>query len=157
MKKATFTNLVIRSSLALTLAFAIWSPAPARSAEPAEGKSMMNGKMMERCQEMQEQHKKMVDDAKMEDAQLTLQLTELNRAPEDKKVGLMAALLTEMVEQRITRDARKAEIDASMIKHMGQHMQTGMESMSKCPMMKGMKGVDGSSGDAHKEHQEDPK
>ena len=107
--------------------------------------------MMERCQAMKEQKQKMMADMKAQDAQLTEQLTEMNRAPEDKKMGLMAAVVTHMVEQRITMDARKAKMEEEMMQHMMQHMQMGKESMSQCPMMKGMKGMDEKSGDAQKE------
>ena len=154
MKKQTHTNLLIRSSLALALALAIWSPVQSRSEEPAEGKKMMEGKMMERCQEMKEQKQKMKEDMKAHDAQLTEQLAKMNSAPEDQKTGLMAAVITHMVEQRIGMDARKAKMEEEMMKHMMQHMQMGKESMSQCPMMKGM---DGKSGDAHKEHQQEKK
>src|ERR1039458_6086988 len=68
MKNQMNTNLVIRSSLALALALAIWSPVQARSAEPAEGKNMTEAKMMERCQEMKEQKQKMMEDMKAQDA-----------------------------------------------------------------------------------------
>jgi hypothetical protein len=148
MKSQTKTNLVIRSSLALALALAVLSPVQARSAEPAEGKVMTEAKMMERCQEMMEQKQKMKEDMKAQDAELTEQLTKMNSAPEDKKMGLMAAILTHMVEQRITMDARKAKMEEEMMKHMMQHMQMGKESISQCPMMKGM---DEKSGDAQKE------
>src|ERR1019366_4189784 len=141
MKHQTHTNLVIRSSLALAMALAIWSPVQARSAEPADGKVMAEGKMMmeskmtERCQAMKEQKAKMMADMKAQDADLTEQLTKMNNAPEDKKMGMMAAVLTHMVEQRITMDARKAKMDEEMMQHMMQHMQMGKESMSQCPMM----------------------
>ena len=151
MKKQTHTNLIIRSSLALALALAIWSPVHARSAEPAEGKMMTEAKMMERCQAMKEQKEKMMADMKAQDAELTEQLTKMNSAPEDKKMGLMAAVLTHMVEQRITMDARKAKMEEAMMQHMMQHMQMGKESMAQCPMMKGMKGMGEKSGDAQKE------
>ena len=153
MKKQMYTNLVIRSSLALALALAIWSPVQAQSAEPADGKMMMEGKMMERCQEMKEQKQKMMADMKAQDAQLTEQLTKMNRAPENKKMGLMAAVITHMVEQRTAMDARKAKMEEEMMQHMMQHMQMGKESMSQCPMMKGMKdmkGMNDKSGDAQK-------
>ena len=155
MKNQTNTNLVIRSSLALALA--LWFPAQARSAEPAEGKVMTEAKMMERCQEMMEQKQKMKEDMKAQDAELTEQLTRMNSAPEDKKMGLMAAILTHMVEQRITMDARKAKMEEEMMKHMMQHMQMGKGSMSQCPMMKGMKDMDEKSAGAHKEHQKEQK
>ena len=41
-----------------------------------------------------------------------------------------------------------------MMQHMMQHMQMGKESMSQCPMMKG---VDEKTGDAHKKHKEEQK
>ena len=157
MKNQTNTNLVIRSSLALALALAIWSPVQARSAEPAEGKMMMEAKMMERCQEMKEQKQKMMEDMKAQDAELTEQVAKMNSAPEDKKMSLMAAVITHMVEQRIAMDARKAKMEEEMMKHMMQHMQMGKESMSQCPMMKGMKDMDEKSAGAHKEHQEEQK
>lgn len=154
MKNQTHTNLLIRSSLALALALAIWSPTPARSAEAAEGEKVTEAKMMEQCQEMKAQKAKMKADMKVHDAQLTEQLTEMNRAPQDKKTDLMAAVVTHMVEQRIAMDARKAKMEEEMMQHMMQHMQMGKESMAKCPMMKGM---DEKSGDAHKEHQQEQK
>ena len=157
MKEQTHTNLVIRSSLALALALAIWSPVQALSAEPAKGKKMMEVKMMERCQEMTEQKQKRMEDMKAQDAQLTEQVAEMNSAPEDKKMSLMAAVITHMVEQRIAMDARKAKMEEEMMKHMMEHMQMGKESMSQCPMMKGIKGMDDKSAGAHKEHQQEKK
>jgi len=151
MKNQTNTNLVVRSSLALALALAIWSPVPARSAEPAAGKMMMDGKMMERCQEMKEQKQKMMADMKTQDAELTAQIAKMNSAPEGKKMSLMAAVITHMVEQRIIMDARKAKMEEEMMQHMMQHMQMGKESMAQCPMMNGMKGMDEKMGNAQKE------
>jgi len=43
-------------------------------------------------------------------------------------------------------DARKAKMEEEMMKHM----QMGKESLSQCPMMKGLKGMDEKSGDAQK-------
>ena len=138
MKTQTNTNLAIRSSLALTLALAIWSPLPSLSAEPAAETMMMEGKMMERCKEMMEQKQKMKEDMKAQDAELTEQVAKMNSAPEDKKMSEMAAVITHMVEQRIAMDARKARMEEEMMQHMMRHMQMGKESMSKCPMMKDM-------------------
>ena len=113
--------------------------------------------MMEQCQEMKEQKTKMKADMKAHDTQLTEQLAAMNRAPEDKKTDLMAAVITGMVEQRITMDARKAKMEEKMMQHMMQHMEMGKESMAKCPMMKGMKGMDEKSAGDHKEHQAEQK
>jgi hypothetical protein len=153
MKNHTNTNLVICSSLALALvlAVAIWSPVPVQSAEPADGKMMMDGKMMERCQAMKEQKQKMMADMKAQNAELTEQVAEMNSAPVDKKMSLMAAVITHMVEQRIAMDARMAKMQDEMMQHMMQHMQMGKDSMSQCPMMKGMKDMDETPGAGQKE------
>ncbi len=150
MKNRTHPNLLIHSSLILAVALAIWLPLQAHSAEPASGKVMMEGKMMERCQEMMEQKQKMREDLKSQDAELTAQVAVMNSATDDKKMGLMAAVVTKMVEQRSTMDARKAKMEEEMRQHMRQHMQMGKESMSKCPMMQDM---DEKSAVRHEGHQ----
>ena len=60
----------------------------------------MDGKMMERCQEMKVQKQKMKEDMKAQDARLTEQVTKMNGAPENRKLDLMAAVVTQTVEQR---------------------------------------------------------
>jgi hypothetical protein len=156
MKHHTNPHLVICSGLALAFVLAVWSPVQAQSAAPAEVKHPMEATMMERCQEMKQQKQKMMADMKAQDDQLMEQVAEMNRAPHDKKIGLMAAVLTHMAEQRIAMDARKAKMDEEMM----QHMQMGKDSMLQCPMMKDMKGMKDmgdKSEDAHKEHHEEQK
>ena len=99
---------------------------------------MSKATMMEQCQAMKEKKQSMKEDMKTQDAQLTAQLAEMNHAPKNKKVDLIAAALTNMVEQRIAMDARKAKMEEAMMQHMMEHMQMGKADMSKCPMMKGM-------------------
>ena len=149
MKNYRNTNIIIRSSFALAMLLAGWSSVNAQPAEPAKGGTMTMAKMMESCQQMKEQKQSMQADMKAQDAQLTEQLSKMNGAPDDQKMGLMAAVVTHMVEQRIAMDARKAKMEEEMMKHMMQHMQMGKESMSQCPMMKGM---DGASAGALKDH-----
>jgi len=149
MKKQTKTNLALRFSVALAMALAIWSPVHAQSEEPAEGKMMMKGKMMQGCQAMKEQKEKMMAEMKAQDTELTEQLAKMNSAPVEKKLDLMAGVVTHMVEQRTAMDAQMAKMEEQMMKHMMQHMQMGKESMSQCPMMKDM---EDKSADAHKEH-----
>lgn len=149
MKNHTHTNLLIRSSLAWALALVIWSPVQAQAAEPAKGKMMMEGKMMERCEEMKEQRDKMMAEMKAQDTALTAQVASMNSSPKDKKLDLLAAVVTRMVEQRTAMNAGKAKMNEKMMKHMMEHMQMGKESMSQCPMMKGM---DEKPADAHKSH-----
>jgi hypothetical protein len=127
---------------------------PGGSAGPAEEKTMTEAEMRASCQEMKEQKQKMKEDMDAQDAQLTKQLAEMNGAREHKKMDLMAAILTQMVEQRITMDARMAKMDEEMMKHMMQHMQMGKGSMAQCPMMKDM---DEKPAGAPKEHQEEQK
>jgi Spy/CpxP family protein refolding chaperone len=152
MKKPT--TLVICSSLTLALALAIWSPVQAQPVPPAEGKMMMEGKpmtpgkMMECCQAMKEQKEKMMADMKAQDATLTEQVAQMNRAPENAKVNLMAGIVTQMLEQRIAMTARMEKMHDGMMQHMMQHMQMGQDSMAQCPMMKGMDGMDKKSGDS---------
>lgn len=157
MNNRTSTNLVLRPSLALALALAIWSPAHAQSPKPAEGKAMTEATMMAHCQEMKEQKQKLKDDGDAQNAQITAQLSEMNSAPKDKKMNLMAAVVTHAVEQRIAMDARKAKMEEEMMMHMMEHMQMGKDSMAQCPMMKDMKDMDENSAGAHKEHQMEQK
>ncbi len=115
---------------------------------------MTEATMTARCQEMKDQKQKLKADIEAQDAQLTEQIAEMNRAPKDEKMGLMAAALTHMEEQRIVMDARKAKMDDEMMQHMMQHMQMGKDSMPQCPMMKGMKDKDEASAVVHQEHPE---
>jgi hypothetical protein len=129
---------------------------PGRSAGPAQEKKMAEAEMMARCQEMMAQKQKMKVDMEAQNAQLTEQISEMNGAPVDKKTDLMAALLTQMVEKRIAMDARKAKMEDEMMQHMMQHMQMGKESMSQCPMMKGMKDMKGMDAKPAGAQKEDP-
>ncbi len=151
MKKQAILTLAVRSSLvlAVAVAFAVafWSPVQAQKAEPAVGTMKMDEKMMERCEEMKAQKQKMMEDMKAQDAELTEHVAEMNSAPADKKVDVIAAVVTHMVEQRIAMDARMAAMHEEMMQHMMQDMQMGGESMSQCPMMKSM---DKKSADARK-------
>lgn len=102
---------------------------------------MTETEMMERCQEMQGQKQKMMAEMKTQDAELTAQVAEMNSAPADKKVALIAAVVTLLVEQRTAMHARLETIQGEMMPHMIQHMKMGRESMANCPMMKDMKGM----------------
>jgi hypothetical protein len=131
MKKQTNTNIIIRSTLALAwaLALVVWSPLQSQSAEPVVGKNMTETKMMA--------------EMKTQDAELTAQVAEMNSASADKKVDLIAAILTDLVEGRTAMHARMVNMQEEMMPHMMQHMQMGQESMANCPMMKGMKNMKG--------------
>jgi hypothetical protein len=134
MKHPTNRSFVICSSLALALA--IWFPVQAQSAEPAEGTNLTAPKKMECCQDMKEQKQKMMAEMKAQDAELTVQLAEMNSAPADKKLGLLAAIVTHMVEQRTAMNARMEKMHEEMMEHTMQHKQMGTESKTPCPMKK---------------------
>ena len=110
--------------------------------------------MMERCQAMMKHKQAMQADMKAQDADLTAQVAKMNSAPDSKKAGLMAGIVTTMVEQRTAMTAHKAKMDEEMMAHMMKHMQMGAESMAQCPMMKGSSDKPKT---AHKEHQSDQK
>jgi len=156
-----YTNtLLIRSSLAWALALVIWSPVQAQTAESAKGKmkmegKMMDGKMMEGCEDMKAQRDKMMAEMKAQDAELTAQVAKMNSAPDSKKLDLIAAVVTRMAEQRTAMHARMETMHAGMMGHMMQHMQMGKDSMAQCPMMKGMGAMDEKSDGDHKRHQKE--
>ncbi len=141
MKKQSFIR--IGAMLALILLNAIGATAqPGPKGEtkpnPTKGMEMAKGKMMEGCQEMKAAKQSLKQDVQSQNDALTEQLAAMNRAPASEKMGLMAAVVTKMAEQRMTMEARKATMEEEMMKHMMQHMQMGKESMSQCPMMKDM-------------------
>ena len=120
----------------------------------------MEGTKMEDCKEMMQQRRKMMEEMKAQDAELTELVATMNSAPEDKKVDLMANIITKMVEQRSAMTGQMEKMHMHTMQHMMQHMEKGKESMSQCPMMKGMKGMKDmgdKSGNAPKEHQEETK
>ncbi|MFH1299734.1 MAG: hypothetical protein ABIK07_01640 [Planctomycetota bacterium] len=141
MNSHTKKNLLIGSSLALFLALVVWFPSQSRSGEPEKVKSTSEDTMMESCQQMMKQKQKMMAAMQAEDAELSAQVAKMNDAPENRKMDLMAAVLTQVVEQRVARDEHKAKMQEKMMQHMMQHMQMGKKSMSQCPMMKDMKGM----------------
>lgn len=132
MKTPSLTDRVFRFSLALALALAIWSPVPSPSAEPVEGK------IMERCQEIKEQQQKMMAEMKAQDAELTALVAKMNRASKDRKLDLLADIVTQMVQQQRVMNVQKAKLEQEMMKHIMQHLQMGKESVSQCPMLTGM-------------------
>jgi hypothetical protein len=134
MKNLIKTDMLNYSSLILLVCAIIWSPVKAESAVPAEKKATTEPKTMQNCQAMHMQKQQMLEDMKVQDAELTGLLAQMNSAPDDKKVGLMAAVVTRMVEQRIAMDARKAKLEEMMM----QHMQMGTEATSQDPVSKEM-------------------
>jgi hypothetical protein len=73
-------------------------------------------------------------DMKAQDAALTKQVAKMNSAPEDKKITLMAALITRMAEQRAATNVRMEKMQEDTMQHMMQcPMMMGMKDMAKKP------------------------
>jgi len=138
MKTETQSKIITRSGIALALALAIWSPAPLQAAEPTMGKTMAGDKMMDCCKSMKDQQQKMMAEMKADDVELTAQIAKMNSAPKDKKVDLLATVVTRMAEQRVAANARMEKMHEAMAEHMMKHIQMDKGCMSEHPMMKGM-------------------
>lgn len=106
--------------------------------------------MTENCQAMMGNKQKMQAYIEAQDKELAGLIAGVNKAPDDKKVGLLAGVITKMAEQPIAMNERTAKMQEEMM----QHMQMGKESMAQCPMMKGMAGK---SADTHKGHSQKQK
>jgi len=161
MKNKTNRNLVIGSSftllLVLALALVIWSPALSQPVETTEGKTIMTPQPMGCCQDMKAQKDTMWKDIKAQDAALTDQVAKMNSAAKDKKVDLMAAVITRMMEQRIANDTRNERMQENVMMHMMLHMQMGQELMPLHPTMMGIKDMANNSVTAPSEHPDHPK
>ena len=104
---------------------------------------MLPGDMPTCCVDMKAKCQTMWDDLKAEDAALTTQVTKMNSASADKKMTLMAVLITTMVEQRTSTNARTAKMQNSMMQHMMQcPMMMGIKDMPKKPVAINSKHLD---------------
>ncbi len=145
MIQRTRKSLIVGCSLALALVLAIGSTVYAGPATTSGGMQMTETQMKDHCKDMMEQKKKMVADVKSQDAALTETVAKMNRAVGDKQMTLMATAITQLVEQQVAMDQRKAKMEDEMMGHMMGHMQMGKDSSAHCPMMKDMNGMKGMS------------
>lgn len=106
---------------------------------------MAGEKIMDCCKSMKDQQQKMMAEMKADDVELTAQIAKMNSAPKDKKVDLLAAVVTRMAEQRVAASVRMEKMHEAMAEHMMKHIQMDKGSMSDHPMTNGM---DQKSGDA---------
>jgi hypothetical protein len=87
--------------------------------------------MMENHREMHHHKQQMREEIRAQDAVLSEQVTAMNSAPDDKKVGLMAALLTRMVEQRVAMNERKASMENMMMDKSSMSQDAGAAASDK--------------------------
>jgi uncharacterized protein HemX len=135
-KQQSKKNIIKHLPLAMILALGVWSPVQAQTTKPAEGKKMMEHKMMKCCQSTNKLKGKMEADRKTQVSEVSAQISKMNLAAQDKKLGMMADIITQMVAQQKAMHAREAEMEKAMMVHMFMHMQVGKKSMDNCPMMK---------------------
>ena len=151
MTHGTNLTLFASSSLALTLLVGGWATLQAQTQKPVEASSAADEPMLAQCETLKEQRTKMMSDMKADDGALTAQVAKMNSAPADKKLDLLAAVVTRGVEQRVAMTPRMEKMSADMLMHVLQHMQRGKDSMLQCPMMNEM---GGKSAGTHAEHRE---
>jgi hypothetical protein len=156
MKSIIRPTRFVFASMAVAAAVGLWSAPPVCSAESSSPEKMEAGMKMS-CESMKERHQKMRAEMMSEDTEMVSQVAAMNRAPKSEKPGMMAAALTRLVEQRMSRDARRAGMEEEMMGHMMEHMKMGGDSMSQCPMMKGKHGAGTKDKGAHTEHHDSPK
>jgi hypothetical protein len=139
MKTSTATSRpCFLALLALTSALAIAALGPTRAADSTGGKPMMHANMMAGCGEMMEQKQATMTTMQAQDTALTALVAAMNAAPAGKKSELMAVIVTSLVEQRAAQNEQTGKMQGKMMAHLMGHMEMGQDSMSSCPMMKGM-------------------
>lgn len=113
-----------------------------------------------RCQAMATTRAQMMARMTEADAALATLVEQMNASAGQKKVDVMADLLSQLVAQRKGMHEHMMPMHEQMMQHMIEHMAASMpedmrksmhESMQQCPMMKGMHGQ-GEPG-AHGEHE----
>lgn len=128
-------NPIIHPGMAMALSLFLLTPLQARGAED----TMLGTPAC--CHEMINQRQKMRDAFKAQDTDINDQVTKMNSAPEDKKVVLMANIITLMVEQRTVRDERRAEIEKRMMAHTQCHLNMSDDMSIKCHKFYGWVGM----------------
>ena len=168
MKNQSHSNLITRPCLVLALAVGLCAPLLAQSNMPMKNRSMMDGKtavqnpadgsnrgpmmdgkMTEAQQTMMQHHQAMMAEMKTQDAEIATQVAAMNSAPADKKLNMLADIVTRMVAQRKAMNARMGMMQSEMMKCSMQDMSRSASPASKSPAMNGM-GMDETTGETTK-------
>lgn len=125
---------------------------PKAAAPQAHGmQGLMGGNnMMDQCQSIMAMRQKMMSDMKAMDAEIVKLVSDMNSAPEGKKLDAMAAVVSKLADQSKAMHEQMPDMQMKMMGHMMEHMQMGKASMAQCPMMNEMMGKPDSSGGAKK-------
>jgi hypothetical protein len=97
--------------------------------------------MAAKCQAMMADHEKMMAEMKAADQRLGDLVAKMNAASGTEKADATAAVVSEMVAQRLAMRDGMMKMEHGMMTHMMEHMQAGKDSMAMCPMMKSMDGM----------------
>jgi hypothetical protein len=101
---------------------------------PAAGSGDMD------CKEMMAKPVQMMADMKAIDTELDHKVAAMNEATGGSRVEAMAAVINELVSQRKAMQAKMIAMHSGMTDHMGGATSPQQDSMSECPMMKGVGG-----------------
>ena len=101
----------------VALAFGIVSvfPLQINATEPMRGSMMMDGAKGEMQQAMHQRHQALMLEMKTQDDELTALVAKMNKATKDKKVDLLATIVTRMVEQRASMNQRMMKMHEEMM------------------------------------------
>lgn len=111
--------------------------------------------MMEKCQAMMEKHQAMMAESKEADARLQSLAEELDAAKGKAKTAAMAAVISELVEQRQATKAMMGmgyDMMQHMMAHQGGMKKDMMAGMGDCPMMQDMSTADKGESEAREGH-----
>jgi len=80
--------------------------------------------MMPYPESMMEGHQAMMAEIKKQNDALATQVAEMNKAPQDKKLDLLSAIVTRMIEQRISMDELMAKMNREMMRSLAADEET---------------------------------
>ena len=123
-------------STVLVLGLAVAGHARQPQHEHQQTPAKPSADMAAKCKGMMAQHEKMMAEMKTADQRLDELVAKMNQASGQAKVDATAATVTEIVAQRKMMRDRMMHMHHQMMGHMGDHMQSGAQSMAMCPMMK---------------------
>lgn len=102
-------------------------------------KSGQSTNMSASCQEMMQEHEKVMSEMQQMDKQLQAKISAMNSATGDKKTQAIADAVNELATQRHEMFTRMQELTGGMMSHMAQHMESGgAQSLANCPIMQRM-------------------
>jgi uncharacterized protein YoxC len=114
------------------------------------GQKPSHSGMTASCQEIMQEHQKMMSAMQQMDSQLQAKVSTMNSATGDKKIQAIVDVVNELASQRHQMFARVEDMQSRMMAHFAEHMQSGgAQSLANCLMMQqgmGQAGMQGHQG-----------